>query len=65
MNEDGVGRRSEHALRLGSKGKLDGEGESVWTFIGKVKTRGVGEITLSTTSRAWTGVSEGVEGMDR
>jgi hypothetical protein len=79
MEEDGVwdlrvggGVVNVSILRSGSKGELDGEGEGVWTFIGKVKARGVGEITLSigvvvtgsatATSRAWTKVSEGMEG---
>ena len=78
MEEDGVwvlrvggGVVNVSILRSGSKGELDGEGEGVceWTFIGKVKARGVGEITFSigvvvtgsatATSRAWTEVSEG------
>jgi hypothetical protein len=54
MEEDGVwvlwgggGVVNVSVLRSGSKGELDGEGEGVsWTFIGKVKARGVGEITL-------------------
>jgi len=82
MDEDGVwdlrvggGVVNVSILRSGSKGELDGEGEGVWTFMGKVKARGVGEMTLSigvvvtgsatATSRAWTEVSEGVEGMER
>ena len=69
MDEDGVwdlrvGGRVVNVSVSGSKGELDGEGEGVWAFVGKVKARGFGEITLSTTSRAWTEVSEGV-GMDR
>jgi hypothetical protein len=54
MEEDGVwvlcgggGVENVSVLRSGSKGELDGEGEGVsWTFIGKVKARGVGEMTL-------------------
>ena len=55
MEEDGVwvlwgggGVANVSVLRSGSKGELDGEGEGVceWTFIGKVKARGVGEMTL-------------------
>lgn len=81
MEEDGVwvlrvggGVVNVSILRSGSKGELDGEGEGVWewTFIGKVKARGVGEITLSigvvvtgsatATSRASTKVSLGWRG---
>jgi hypothetical protein len=74
MDEDGVwdlrvggGVVNVSILRSGSKGELDGEGEGEWTFIGKVKARGVGEITLSigvvvtgsatATSRDCAGVS--------
>jgi hypothetical protein len=53
MEEDGVWTLCEggsienvSCLRSGSKGELDGEGEGAWTFIGNVKARGVGEITL-------------------
>lgn len=53
MEEDGVwvlwgggGVVNVSVLRSGSKGELDGEGEGVWTFIGNVKARGVGEMTF-------------------
>ena len=77
MDEDGVwvlwgggGVENVSVLRSGSKGELDGEGEGVWAFIGNVKARGVGEMTLrmgkvvtgsaTATSRAlWTEVSRG------
>jgi hypothetical protein len=81
MEEDGVwvlcgggGVENVSVLRSGSKGELDGEGEGVWTFIGNVKARGVGEMTLrigkvvtgsaTATSRAWMEVSGGTDGMD-
>jgi hypothetical protein len=55
IDEDGVwdlrvggGVVNVSILRSGSKAELDGEGEEVWTFVGKVKARDVGEITLST-----------------
>jgi len=81
MDEEGVwvlreggGVENVSGVRSGSKGELDGEGEGVWTFMGKVKARGVGEMTLkmgvvvtgsaTATSRAWTEVSEGVGGME-
>jgi hypothetical protein len=74
MDEDGVwvlwgggGVENVSSLRSGSKGELDGEGEGVWTFIGNVKARGVGEMRLriglvdsgaaTATSRAWMEVS--------
>ena len=43
---EGGGVENASVLRSGSKGELDGEGEGAWTFIGNVKARGVGEITL-------------------
>jgi len=55
MEEDGVwvllerggGVENVSGPRSGSNGELDGEGEGVWTFMGNVKARGVGEIILS------------------
>jgi hypothetical protein len=71
IEEDGVwvlleggGVENVSSLRSGSNGELDGDGEGLWTFMGNVKARGVGEMTLSkgvvwvsgpatATSRAW------------
>lgn len=54
MEEDGVwvlweggGVENVSSLRSGSNGELDGEGEGVCKFMGNVKARGVGEMTLS------------------
>jgi len=54
MEEDGVwvllkggGVENVSGPRSGSNGELDGEGEGVWTFMGNVKARGVGEMTFS------------------
>jgi len=54
MDEDGVwvllkggGVVNVSGPRSGSNGELDGEGEGVWTFMGNVKARGVGEMTFS------------------
>lgn len=54
IEEDGVwvlleggGVENVSGLRSGSNGELDGEGEGVWTFMGNVKARGVGEMTFS------------------
>ena len=66
----GGGVENVSVLISGSKGELDGEGEGVWTFIGNVKARGVGEITLmvtgsaTATSGAWK-VSGGRKGWTR
>ncbi len=54
IEEDGVwvllkggGVENVSGPRSGSNGELDGEGEGVWTFMGNVKARGVGEMTFS------------------
>lgn len=81
MEEDGVwvlrvggGVENVSVLRSGSKGELDGDGEGLWTFMGNVKARGVGEMTFSmgvvvtgsatATWSAWTEVSSGEGGME-
>ena len=73
MEEDGVwvlcdggGVVKLSCLRSGSNGELEGDREGAWAFIGNVKARGVGEITLNVgvvvsgpataTSRAWVGM---------
>lgn len=61
---DGGGVVNESCLRSGSNGEIEGVREGAWTFMGKVKARGVGDITLNVgeivvsgpataTSRAW------------
>jgi hypothetical protein len=71
LREGGGGVENVSAPRSGSNGEMDGDGEGVWAFIafiGNIKARGVGEMTLSigvvvvsgpatATSRAW--VKEG------
>lgn len=64
IEEDGVwvlleggGVEIVSGLRSGSNGELDGEGEGVWTFMGNVKARGVGEMTFRVGSGSATATS--------